>query len=213
MALFDQKIQDQLKQVLGQMKERVNLVFVTQEFECGSCSDTRQFVEEITGLSDKLSLTVYDFQKDGDKVKSYGVDKIPAIVLLYADNKDRGIRFYGLPGGYEINSFMQSILEVSGHGEELPVGIKDRIGKIKKDIHIQVFVSLGCPYCPQAVSTAHRLALENDKITADMVEASTFPHLANKYNVSGVPKIIINETHELTGAHPVAGFLDEIEKI
>ncbi len=46
-----------------------------------------------------------------------------------------------------------------------------------------------------------------------MVEASTFPHLANKYNVSGVPKIIINETHELTGAHPVAGFLDEIEKI
>jgi len=213
MALFDQKIQDQLKQVLGQMKERVNLVFVTQEFECGSCSDTRQFVEEITGLSDKLSLTVYDFQKDGDKVKSYGVDKIPAIVLLDADNKDRGIRFYGLPGGYEINSFMQSILEVSGHGEELPVGIKDRIGKIKKDIHIQVFVSLGCPYCPNAVSTAHRLALENDKITADMVEASTFPHLANKYNVSGVPKIIINETHELTGAHPVAGFLDEIEKI
>jgi len=46
-----------------------------------------------------------------------------------------------------------------------------------------------------------------------MVESSTFQHLAIKYNVSSVPKIIINETNELVGARPVADFLNVIEKL
>ncbi|HMB19739.1 MAG TPA: thioredoxin family protein, partial [Spirochaetota bacterium] len=64
-----------------------------------------------------------------------------------------------------------------------------------------------------AVATAHRIALENPKIKADMVESSTFQHLAIKYNVSSVPKIVINETHEIIGAQPVSVFLEEIEKL
>jgi glutaredoxin-like protein len=126
---------------------------------------------------------------------------------------DTGIRFFGVPGGYEINSFLTAINEVSGSGEALPGDMIERIKKIEKDVRIEVFITLSCPYCPQAVATAHRIALENPRIKADMVESSTFQHLAIKYNVSSVPKIVINETHEFIGAHPVNVFLEEIEKL
>ncbi len=213
MALFEAKIQEQLKNILGNMKDEVKIVYFTQEFECDLCHDTRSFVQEIASLNDKLSVKVYDLVLDKEKAQLYGVDKIPAIVLLDKDGKDYGIKFYGLPGGYEINSFLGTLLEVSGHKEALPDDILKRIKAVDKDVHIQVFVSLGCPHCPDAVSVAHRLALENPRIKADMVDSNNFVPMAQKYNVTGVPKIIFNDRYELVGAHPLNTFLDVIEKL
>jgi glutaredoxin-like protein len=156
---------------------------------------------------------VYNLITDKEMAKKYGVERIPAIVLLDKDGTDYGVKFYGLPGGYEINSFLGSIIEMSGRKEELPAEIMSRIKKIDKDVHIQVFVGLGCPHCPAAVSVAHRLAMENGKIKGDMVDSSNFVHLSQKYNVTGVPKIIINEKYELMGAHPINSFLDVIENL
>ena len=212
MSLFDENKKKEIGDIL-KLENNVNIVYFTQEFECNTCKDTKILLEEIAALSDKINLNIYDFQKDGKKAKEYGIDKIPAIAILDSKNSDPGIRFYGIPGGYEINSFIKSLLEVSGKREEMPENIKKRIIAIKKDIHIQVFVTLLCPYCPSAVMTAHRLALDSDKIKADMLESSTFTHLAIKYSVTGVPKIIINETHELVGAQPIDKFLDVIEKV
>lgn len=213
MALFDVKVQNQLKEILKNMKDNVKIINFTQAIECPMCKETRAFAEEIATLSDKLSVIVYDQIADKDMVQKYGVERIPAIVLLDSEGKDRGVKFYGLPGGYEINSFLGSIIELSGRREELPADILARIKKIDKDIHIQVFVGLGCPHCPAAVSVAHRLAMENDRIKGDMLDSANFVHLSQKYNVTGVPKIIINEKYELMGAHPITSFLDVIEKL
>jgi glutaredoxin-like protein len=213
MARFDENVKQQLKGILEQLGEEVQIIYFTQEIECQTCRDGRQFVEEISELSDKLKLIKYNLVTDKEKSKLYNVDKVPAIALADKDGKDTGIRFYGVPGGYEINSFLSALIEVSGKGAEMPPQIDERVKKIKKDVHIQVFVSLGCPYCPDAVATAHRLALENENIIADMVEPSQFPHMAIKYNVSGVPKVIINENHEFTGAQPITAFLDMIEQL
>jgi glutaredoxin-like protein len=213
MALFDIKVQNQLKEILKNMKDDVKIINFTQEIECPMCRETRAFAEEIATLSDKLSCTVYNFITDKEMAKKYGVERIPAIVLLDKNGIDYGVKFYGLPGGYEINSFLGSIIEMSGRKEELPADIISRIKKIDKDVHIQVFVGLGCPHCPAAVSVAHRLAMENGKIKGDMVDSSNFVHLSQKYNVTGVPKIIINEKYELMGAHPINSFLDVIENL
>ena len=142
MALFDEKVSSQLKGVLKGLKNTVNVVYFTQEFECGTCRDTHSFVQELCGLSDKLKLTVFDFVKDRAKADYYKVDKIPAIVLLDNKDEDTGIRFYGIPGGYEINSFMKSLMEVSGEKESLPEPLLKRIAAINRDVHLQVFVSL-----------------------------------------------------------------------
>lgn len=211
MALFDEKVTQQLKQLLSNMKDPVELIYFTQEIECGSCSDGRRFVEEFSALSDKIKLTVYDFKKDEDKVSQYRVMRIPAIVVT-KEKIDTGIKFYGIPGGYEINSFIGSIMDVSGSGQELPANILERIKKIDKDVHFQVLVSLSCPHCPAAVSTAHKMALENPNIRADMIDTAVFPHLAVKYEVRGVPKTVINEKGELMGAQPIQAFLDAVEQ-
>ena len=213
MSLFNEKTKKNIQDLLDNLINPVKIIFFTQEFECMSCKDTRSFLQEISGFSDKITLNIYDFQKDKEKVSLYNIDKIPAIVLLDENDKDTGIKFYGIPGGYEINSFLHSLLEVSGEKSDLSEDTNKRIKKINKNIHIQVFVTLTCPYCPEAVKNAHRIALENDMIKADMVESSTFNHLVTKYNVSGVPKIVINEKHELVGAQPIEAFLNVIDKL
>lgn len=213
MSLFDSKIEEQLRSILGQMQKKVQLVFFSQEIECQSCHDAHQFVKEIAALNDKLSMDVLNLVVDKDKAAQYQVDKVPAIVVLDEAGVDTGIKFYGIPGGYEINSFLGAILSVSGQKEALPDDLTKRISAISKPVHIQVFVTPSCPYCPAAVVTAHRLALENKNIRADMVESNAFVYLTVRYQVSGVPKIVINEKHELTGAQPITAFLDIIEKL
>lgn len=213
MALFDAKIQQQLKDILKNMKDEVYIINFTQEIECPMCRETRMFVEEIGSLSDKLKVKVYNFITDKEMSAKYKIDKIPAIVLLDKDEKDHGIRFFGLPGGYEINSFLGSIIELSGKREPVPEDIMKRIKAIDRDVHIQVFVGLGCPHCPAAVSTAHRLAMENSHIKADMIDSGNFVPLSQKYNVTGVPKIVINDKFELMGAHPISTFLDVIDRL
>ncbi len=213
MALFENEVRKQLTEILNEMKDDVKLVYFTQQIECPMCREASMFVNEISSLSEKLSQKTYNFVTDKTVAEEYGVDKIPAIVILDKDGTDLGIKYYGVPGGYEINSFLGTVLEVSGHGEEIPDEILNEIKSVKNKIDIKVFVSLACPHCPGAVSTSHRLALENENIRAEMIDSNTFPYLAQRYNVTGVPKIIINEKYELTGAHPINSFLEIMKKI
>ncbi len=212
MAIFDDKVRKQIGDNLAKLTEKVHLLYFTQELECGICKETHEFLKEFTSLNDKIGLTVFDFVKDRDKAAHYKVDKIPAIVVLDKSDNDTRMRFFGLPGGYEINSFIQSIFEASGLKEMLPAKAAEALKKINKDIHLQVFISLTCPYCPTAVSAAHRIALESPRVRADMVDAGTFPQLAVKYNVSSVPKTVINETIEIIGAEPVEKLIEALAK-
>lgn len=213
MALLDDRVRKQLSDILKNLQNPVHLAFFTQEFECDTCAHTREFVGEIASLSDRITYDVWDFVKDREVSNRYGIDKIPAIKLLDANRNDRGITYYGLPGGYEINSFLGTMLELAGGREPLPAGYMERVAKIQKDIWIQVFVSLSCPACPNAVMTAHRIAMENARVKADMVDSQVFPHLAIRYGVSSVPKIVINDKLEFVGAQPMSVFLDSIEKV
>jgi predicted DsbA family dithiol-disulfide isomerase len=63
------------------------------------------------------------------------------------------------------------------------------------------------------VVLAHRLAMESEWIRADMVEATEFPHLANKYEVYGVPRTVINETLHIEGAVPEPMLVNELMKV
>jgi glutaredoxin-like protein len=213
MALFDDSVKKQIQDLIGDMAGAVNILYFTQEFECRSCKETREFLEEFVALDENIHLTVYDLVEDKAKADQYGVDKIPGIVILDKDMTDHGIRFFGIPAGYEIQSFIAAIRELGGNNEPIPEDLMKRIKAIDKDVHIQVFVTPTCPYCPQPVAIGHRLALENEHVTADMVEATTFPELSQKYAVRGVPKIVINEKYEFVGSQPITKFLEVIEGI
>jgi len=210
MALLKDEVQNEVKERFKKLSGSVRLVNFTQKIECHHCEDTRRLIEEIASFSPKISSEVYDFVIDKEKAQQYKIDKIPAVVV--EGGKDYGIRFFGIPGGYEFNSLVSSIIDVSRGTADLSPESKDKIGKINKPLHIQVFVTLTCPYCPGAVQMAHKLALESEYITSDMVESAEFPHLTNKYRVMGVPKVIINEKFGFEGALPESAFLDEVIK-
>ena len=210
MALLNEKVRSQVKDLFKGLKEEVKLVVFTQEIECLFCEDTRRLAEEVASLSDKVSAEVFNFVLDKDKVERYNIDKIPAIVV--EGKKDYGIRFYGIPGGYEFTSFIHAIQMVSAGESDLLPETKARLKALSNPVHIQVFVTLTCPYCPGAVQTAHKMAMESDLIRADMVEVSEFPHLTNKYNVLAVPKVVINETIGFEGALPESQFLEYVLK-
>ena len=85
---------------------------------------------------------------------------------------------------------------------------RTKLASLTKPVHVQVFVTPTCPYCPKVASLAHQAAVENGHVTADVVEISGFPDLAAQYHVRGVPKIVMNDTVELVGAQPEAEFVD-----
>ncbi len=204
MPLIGERDRKILRQEFQYLTNPVKLVVFTQEVECQYCRETRQIAEELAELSDKLSVEVYDFLADQASVQAYRVDKIPAIAIVRGGErpKDYGIRYYGIPSGYEFSSLVEDILMVSSGESGLSQETKEAIAGIRVPVHIQVFVTPTCPYCPRAVRLAHQLALESDWITADMVEAIEFPHLAYKYEVMGVPRTVINETYHIEGAVP-----------
>jgi glutaredoxin-like protein len=177
----------------------------TQDIECQFCAETRQIVEEIASLSDKITSEIYDFVADKSTADLYAVEKIPAIAVLRVEGgeeKDYGIRFYGIPSGYEFTTVIEDIVDVSRGDSGLQPKSKEAVAGITEPVHFQVFVTPTCPYCTQAVRLAHRFAIESDLITADMVESIEFPHLANKYQVYGVPRTVINEAVHQEGAVP-----------
>jgi len=209
MSIIPEEHRQHIKEELEEnLYMSVRLIVFTQETECQFCKQTRELAEEVATLSDKIKAEVYDFVKDNEKAKEYQIDKVPAIAIV--GSKDYGIRIYGIPYGYEFKPFIEAIISVSKGTTNLSEETKQRLKSIDKRVHIQVFVTLTCPYCPLVTGLAHKFAIENDLIRADIVEVGEFPHLAQKYSVMGVPKVVINEHVEFVGALPEENFLQQI---
>lgn len=96
--------------------------------------------------------------------------KVPATVVL--TDKDHGIRFYGLTGGYEFGSLLEAILMVSTSKSGLDPAVEEIARRIAMPTHLEIMVTLTCPYCPRMVRLAHQLAFVNENIRADMVEVA-----------------------------------------
>ena len=193
------------QQFADQLVNPVKLVMFTQTIECQFCAETRQIAEEIAELSDQITVEVYNFVTDKATADLYEIDKIPAIAILRSEDgqdKDYGVRFYGIPSGYEFTSIIEGIIDVSKGESGLQPKTKEALAALTEPVHFQVFVTPTCPYCAQSVRLAHKFAIESDLVRGDMVEVIEFPHLSNKYGVYGVPRTVINETIHQEGAVP-----------
>jgi glutaredoxin-like protein len=221
MPFLNADVQGQVRQALAGLTHPVTLVLFTQgaggqlSVECAYCSEARELLEEVAALSDKLTLDVKDFVADAELARQYGVDKIPALAVTRGgpQPKDYGIRLYGVPSGYEFATLIEDIKLVSRGEVELAAPTRAALAQLTKPVHIQVYVTPTCPHCPRAVVLAHKLALASDLVTADMVEASEFPHLANRYQVYGVPRTVIDDVIHIEGAAPEAQVISRLLQV
>lgn len=210
MFIDDNTKRDILKR-FEELVSPVRLLFFTQKLECQYCAETEQLLKELSALSDLIELEVYNFQADREMVERYNIERVPAIVVM--GEEDYGIRFYGIPSGYEFISLLEAIIHVSQRDSGLPEEARKALQELDQPVHLQVFVTPTCPYCPRAVITSHQYAMASDKVRADMVEATEFPMLSQRYDVMGVPRTVVNGKYYIDGGLPEEAFRERLLNI
>ncbi len=214
--LLDDAIKQQVQEVFGQLSNPVEILFFgsSDQERCPYCADTQQLLEEVSALSDRLHLQVYDIEKDAALAQQYKVDGVPAFVLAGRDGDqviDYHIRYKGIPAGHEFSSLINDLVLVSQRESNLSEETRKFLHELNQPVHLQVFVTPTCPYCPRAVVLAHQFAMESPLVEAEMVEAMEFPELADRFAVSGVPQTTINMgAGTVVGAAPEQNLVEEI---
>jgi alkyl hydroperoxide reductase subunit AhpF len=117
----------------------VKLIVFASELGPESNAETVRLVREVAALSDKLSVTVLNPHIDRVQAESYGVDVSPAVVVEGA--QDYGIRFLGMPGGYEFSNLIDAILAVSTGEPGLSAETKTALADLTEDVKIKVFTT------------------------------------------------------------------------
>ncbi|PRX30387.1 glutaredoxin-like protein [Orenia metallireducens] len=213
MDFFEKNHQNYLKKRLAYLNNDVKILFFTKDIDCSICKKTEEFLKNLVQLSDKLSLKVYNYRVDKSKSEEYDVHKAPAILILDKQGNESGIRFYTKPTDHQLEAFIKSLLLVSGNGAELPERLEERVAKIDEMVHIQIFADKESPDASQLAEMTNQLALANKKIRADMIETTIFDNLADNYNISRLPKVMINNKREFVGLKGMEDILEEIERV
>ena len=142
--LLNDDITQQIREVFDGLKNPVHIMFFGSKDNCPYCDDTRQLVEEVTALSDLLSLEIYDMEIDGDLAAKYNVDKAPGLVIAAKEGEqvtDFGVRMAGFPSGHEFTSLIQDLLLVSNRDSGLNPQTREFLKRLDKPVLLQVFVT------------------------------------------------------------------------
>jgi glutaredoxin-like protein len=152
MAIFTEDQRREIDELLrGNMDQGVKIIYFTQDepsielpvsvevTPCEYCKETEEMLKELAGISEKLSIEVYDFIKDKDKVEQYGIEAVPALALV--GDKDYGIRYYGIPSGYEFSALLDGLINVSKRQTKLSDSTKQALADITEPVHLRVFVT------------------------------------------------------------------------
>ena len=178
---------------------------------CEYCDEVKQLAEEVAEASrGRLTAEHHLIEEEPELVKRLRVRRAPATVVVGAQD-DLALKFYGLPSGYEFVAVLSDIVDAVTGSTALAPETVQALKDVSAPVHIQVFVTPTCPYCPRAVRTAHQFSLVNPKmIDAEMVESMEFPELADQYAVMAVPKVVVNDRVMFEGALPEEEFLSRV---
>ncbi len=193
-----------VREAFAAITQPVHLVLFTSA-ESGEYSEVaRELLVEVADLHEQISLEERNLVADAGLAAGYGVDKAPTVAFLAGkDRADTGMRFAGLPSGYEFASLIEAIRLAGGVVEhDLAPATAAFLGELTAPLRLQVFVTPTCPYCPRAVVLAYQLALASPHVIAEGIEVSEFPELGDRFGVMGVPKTVIDELVHVEGAVP-----------
>ncbi len=125
----------------------VRLVFFTEGSsgliipgrECRYCRDAQRLLEDVASCSDQVTLEIHDRLSDPEAFTAYGISRVPALVV--AGVADYGIRYYGLPAGYELATVLDLIIDTSRGSVGLAPETAAALAALPADVHLQVFVT------------------------------------------------------------------------
>ena len=141
MALLSDQDRQVVRSHLAELAHDVTLLLFTQAIggpETGLIA--KQILDELAGLSDRLSIDEVNFVLDRERAAKYAIDRIPAIVVL-RDGEDTRMRFYGAPAGYEFMSLVEAVILAGGDDSGLSAGSKALLSNVSAPLNIEVFVT------------------------------------------------------------------------
>ena len=189
MGLLDTYIVEQLKAYFDKIEIPVEIISFLND--SNKSKELKEFLKEIDAISEKVNVTEKIFGEDKSLEEKLGITRPVSFALTKAGEKT-GINFCGIPGGHEFNSFVLSILGLSGLGKKLEGEQLTKIQAINKPLNIETFISLSCTKCPEVVQGLNIISMANDNITSSLVDGGVYPEEVEEKNIQGVPVIFIN---------------------
>jgi thioredoxin reductase (NADPH) len=165
--------------------------------------ELESYMNELALISSKLTVSIADSNASSDIA--------PCVRVCYADGKESGLAFHGVPGGHEFSSFVLGIYNAIGEGQRIDGKIEQRIKAISKPCDIAVLVSLSCTMCPDTVVAAQHIAAKNSNVTAEIYDIHRFEEIRKRYNVMSVPCIVVNGEQVSFGKKNIEQILELIE--
>lgn len=208
-ALLNDALRGQIATVLGRMENNVTLVTIVDPTNEKSI-ELRDLVIDIADLGDKLEAVVKTKGEDAALEAKVNADKFPVVAFLDQNGNYAGVKFHGVPGGHELNSFLLGIYNLAGPGQTLDASVLEAIKAVDKKVNIKVAVSLSCHLCPDVVVGAQRIAIENPNVEAEMLDIANFPELKTKHKVMSVPCMIVNDEKVTFGSKSIQDMLNFI---
>jgi alkyl hydroperoxide reductase subunit AhpF len=138
MPILQPRDEEAVRKELAKLGGPVKLIVFSQELEAADlCRQNEQLMKEVAALSDKVTVEVLNPQIDRDRAAAYGVDQVPATIVEGA--RDYGLRFLGIPSGYEFSNLLDSMIAASTGEAMLSADTKASLATLAGDVHIKVF--------------------------------------------------------------------------
>lgn len=190
-SLVNEALKNQLKEIFNKLDRPVRLVSVIDR-ENRSCIEMGAFLKAISSLNEWIQLEFFEKGEDLLLEKQLNAEFLPVVGLFQEEYL--GVAFHGVPGGKEMNAFTLAIYNAAGSGQPVDDKVLKKIKSLKRQTNLKVCVSLSCNHCSNVVTAGQRIALLNSNVTCEMLDARLYPQLVEKYKITYVPTIVMNDS-------------------
>jgi glutaredoxin-like protein len=191
------------------MKDEITLIVFVDDTVAAS-NNLVSVANALSQFSPKIKVQVEKVVNGKNpRMSDLRIENYPVMVVSKGDF--HRIRYYGIPAGFEIAPITDAMSELSESHTNLAPASKSVMATVRRRANIKIFVLTTCVYCPIVARHAYRAAIESPKVTTEVIDSQLFPDLAARHSVQGVPKIILNDNTDITGAIQEAEFFGKLK--
>ncbi len=189
-AMIPENVMEKIRKAFSSLQSKVVLEGLLDDSDLSRKVET--FLHEIADAHENVSVRF-------DKEASYPAGQwYPAIRILNEEGEFLRAQFHGVPGGHELDSFLETVKAAGGAGENQGEALVEA-RQLGFKLNLKILVTLSCTMCPDLVMAAQRIALENPLVEAEVFDVVHYPALMEKYHVMSVPCLVINDEQTYFG--------------
>lgn len=215
-SILDDELKGQLAPIFEKFANVVTinaiLVETGNEEMIKLSSEIKTFLEDFASTTDKIKIEFYNKGQNTKLENQLNTDIYPVIAMLDNEGNYSGTSFSGVPGGHEFNSFILALYNIAGPGQTVEEDLLKRVKDIKCKLDLKICVTLYCTYCPELVTAAQFLAVNNENVNVQVVDVSRFAEVKDQYSVMSVPAMVVNGEVEF-GAKDLTNLVTYIEQL